>query len=163
MEIADPIAALLDRLADEAFLDVHVVGVDVGLNVGQVDQVEQRHALGRGVADVGLVAVDHLDADHDVRGSSLLGHPAQHLDDLGDAALGLGFHVFLQGGIDHATEMLGAEVADDGHGGVEQVLAALDRLGVVARDVCGSRQSQGRGRAELMLLQPRPRELQRKP
>ena len=50
MEIAEAIAALLDRLADEAFLDVHVVGVDMGtLTLGRPIRSQQRHALGRGV------------------------------------------------------------------------------------------------------------------
>ena len=162
VEVAEPGAAVLDRLADEALLDVHVVGVEMREGVGGADAIEECHDLGTGVDDVGLVAVDDLDADRDVRGLSLLADAAHHLDHVGDALLGLGLQVLLQGGVDHAAEVARPQVAHHGDRGVEQVLAPLHRVGVLARDVGRGREAEGRGGSQLVLVEAGARELGRK-
>ena len=83
-----PVAAALDRLADEAVLDVHVIGVEVGVEVwaGRCGRAGPRTSSAA-VDDVGLVAVHDLDADLDVEGLRLLADAVQHLDDVGHAAL----------------------------------------------------------------------------
>src|SRR4051794_6647792 len=161
VEVAEVPAAPLDRLADEALLDVHVVGVEVGVDVRAADPLDQGDGLGRGVDDVGLVAVDDLDADGDARGLRLIRDPAQHLDDVGDPSLGPGRHVLLQGGVDHAAEVAGTQVAHDRDGRAQQVLAAPHRLGVLARDVGGRREAERRRAADPVLLELAAGELDR--
>jgi hypothetical protein len=65
MDVAEPVRAPEHRRDHVGLLDVHVVGVQVHVHVGAVDLVQELERLPGGVEQVGLVAVDDLDAEGD--------------------------------------------------------------------------------------------------
>ena len=85
VEVAEPGRGVDDRRGDVRFLDVHVVDVEVDLDVRGVDAPAHLDALGGGVEDVGLVAVHDLEAEVDVAPRRHLGHLAQDVAGAGDA------------------------------------------------------------------------------
>src|SRR5919198_493095 len=80
MDVAQALASLNDRIAKALLLDVHVISVQVEDHVIGADRLDQRECLGGSVVQIGLVAVDRLDAEGDTTLGSISRYLAQHID-----------------------------------------------------------------------------------
>ncbi len=158
VEVAEALAAVDQRRFEIGLLDVHVVGVEVQLDVGQADSFGERGGLRRGVQHVALVAVDDLQPDRDVVPRRALADPAQHLDRAGDAGCRRRLRVLLERRVQDAADVRGVNLACHVQHLHQARFAARLLVGVAARDVGRGIEAERQRRAQAITIEHPARE-----
>ena len=81
VEVSEQAAGLANGFGLILFLDVHVEGVEVDLHVGRADCLDELEALIAGVEEIGLKAVERLDAKINALFAGVGGEDLQVLHD----------------------------------------------------------------------------------
>ena len=157
MEVAQVVPGVQDGLDQVVLLDVHVEGVQQHLGVGALQPLDEGHALGGGVEQVLLEAVDHLAAVED---AVVLRHFHQLLHGVhrqvllaallvhGDAVVGHGLPAGVGHTVEHGGTHLGHALQDAG----DMADAGLPHRRVVAGQIVLGLQADGVGDLQAVVV-----------